>query len=63
MVRATEMSAEMKRELAFTKEELAELEAAKIWKLLLIRIAPQPRRNGRLNSSELVRTANAQMPI
>lgn len=29
MVRANELSAEMKRELAFTKEELAELEAAK----------------------------------
>ena len=29
IVRANELSAEMKRELAFTKEELAELEAAK----------------------------------
>ena len=29
MVKSTEVSAEMKKELAFTEEELAELEAAK----------------------------------
>lgn len=63
MVRANELSAEMKRELAFTKEELAELEAAKKCQLRLMRIALQPRRNKRLNSRGSIRPAKERMPI
>lgn len=45
MVNVNKLSAEMQKELAFTKEELAELEQAKKMPITLMRIARKRLRN------------------
>lgn len=65
MVKTSEMSMELKQELAFTKEELAELEAAKKMPIQsrLMRIALKPHLSGRLNLEELIRRVTEWMPM
>lgn len=63
MVKTSEMSMELKQELAFTKEELAELEAAKKCQSRLMRIALKPHLSGRLNLEELIRRVTEWMPM
>ena len=63
MVKTSEMSMELKQELAFTKEELAELEAAKKMPMRLMRIALKPHLSGRLNLEELIRRVTEWMPM
>ena len=49
MVKTSEMSIELKQELAFTKEELAELEAAKKMPITFDADCLKPHLSGRLN--------------
>ncbi len=64
MVKTSEMSMELKRELAFTKEELAELEAAKKMPITFDADCPETTPlSGRLNLEELIRRVTEWMPM
>ena len=63
MVKTSEMSMELKQELAFTKEELAELEAAKKMPITFDAVALKPHLSGRLNLEELIRRVTEWMPM
>ena len=63
MVKTSEMSMELKQELAFTKEELAELEAAKKMPITFDADCPETTPEGRLNLEELIRRVTEWMPM
>ena len=63
MVKTSEMSMELKQELAFTKEELAELEAAKKMPITFDADCPETTPERRLNLEELIRRVTEWMPM
>ena len=63
MVKTSEMSIELKQELAFTKEELAELEAAKKMPITFDADCPETTPERAVKLEELIRRVTEWMPM
>lgn len=63
MVKTSEMSMELKQELAFTKKNSQNWKRQRKCQSRLMRIALKPHLSGRLNLEELIRRVTEWMPM